>query len=456
MAGEDTRSTAQTTSAIPAIPAIPATPATPNQFPSQLPVDLDLEAFWEARHETAKPSIESLRRRLSHFPSPPLRIQRVGQLDADLLDRELLEILLAPMKDAVNLIQPTLTSRILPEMLLVMRLALFKLSIIDHQASYGSMLQNLKYRNEWAHRGGLQSTSRDRKLSIQQLVLYPLITAIVPYAYARSELNMAQHPYSELPTSTTRHTLWNLMDRFRRWYTLAAFINFGLFLGNGKYRTLADRILGIRLIYAKRTVHRNVSFEYLNRQLVWHALTEFLVFLLPLLKPRRILKYLTRLPICSTALGRASKILPRVLRDRTGLSTPLKGSGNSDGEAALSKVIPEIAALPISTCALCWQRYQASQGGSSGVLRVGLPTSDPLDPASGALASRGNTLGKPNTASDDLIITIPYAADPCGCLYCYHCLASILLSEEAADDISDEGGWRCLRCSAIVRGLKRA
>ena len=40
-----------------------------------------------------------------------------------------------------------------------------------------------------------------------------------------------------------------------------------------RYRTLADRLLGIRLVYAQRTVHRNVSFEYLNRQLVWHAFT---------------------------------------------------------------------------------------------------------------------------------------------------------------------------------------
>ena len=42
-------------------------------------------------------------------------------------------------------------------MLLTMRLALFKLSIFDHQASYGSMLQNLRYRNEWAHKGGCAS-----------------------------------------------------------------------------------------------------------------------------------------------------------------------------------------------------------------------------------------------------------------------------------------------------------
>lgn len=45
-------------------------------------------------------------------------------------------------------------------------------------------------------------------------------------------------------------------------------------LGNlCRYRTLTDRALGMRLTYAQRTMSRNVSFEFLNRQLVWHAFT---------------------------------------------------------------------------------------------------------------------------------------------------------------------------------------
>lgn len=40
-----------------------------------------------------------------------------------------------------------------------------------------------------------------------------------------------------------------------------------------RYRTLTDRLLGMRLTYAQRTMNRNVSFEFLNRQLVWHAFT---------------------------------------------------------------------------------------------------------------------------------------------------------------------------------------
>lgn len=34
-----------------------------------------------------------------------------------------------------------------------------------------------------------------------------------------------------------------------------------------------DRVLGMRLIYAQRSITPNVSFEFLNRQLVWEAFT---------------------------------------------------------------------------------------------------------------------------------------------------------------------------------------
>ena len=78
----------------------------PNQSP--LPADLDLDRFWEASAESARPAIDSLRKRLPYFPSPPLRIQRVGQLDANLLDQELLELLLAPLKESLTLIKVSL------------------------------------------------------------------------------------------------------------------------------------------------------------------------------------------------------------------------------------------------------------------------------------------------------------------------------------------------------------
>lgn len=110
--------------------------------------------FWSDAANSASPSISSIKHRLPHFLSPALRIQRVNQLDAELLDNELVNMLLAPFKAALANIKSTLPTDAEPELLLLFRLALFKLSIVDRGATYGAMLQNLRYRNEWLHRKG--------------------------------------------------------------------------------------------------------------------------------------------------------------------------------------------------------------------------------------------------------------------------------------------------------------
>jgi hypothetical protein len=49
-----------------------------------------------------------------------------------------------------------------------------------------------------------------------------------------------------------------------------------------RYRSVLERLLGARLVYAAPDAQRAISFEYLNRQLVWTEMSELLLFLLPL------------------------------------------------------------------------------------------------------------------------------------------------------------------------------
>lgn len=109
-------------------------------------------AFYEPAWERARPHLERIRKQLPYFPSPPLRVQRVGQLDADLLDQELTDLLAEPLKAALQKMNPILAKQRHAELYLLLRLLLYKFSIYDRSASYGAMLQNLKYRNEWVHR----------------------------------------------------------------------------------------------------------------------------------------------------------------------------------------------------------------------------------------------------------------------------------------------------------------
>lgn len=64
-----------------------------------------------------------------------------------------------------------------------------------------------------------------------------------------------------------------------------------------RYRSIPDRILKLRLLPLTKSQHHHLlSYEFLNRQLTWTSLTEFLLFILPLILPsyRRIRRRLVR------------------------------------------------------------------------------------------------------------------------------------------------------------------
>jgi peroxin-2 len=56
-----------------------------------------------------------------------------------------------------------------------------------------------------------------------------------------------------------------------------------LFLSWSRYRNLIEKALKARLVYRSPHMNRSVSFEYMNRQLVWNEFSEMLLLLLPLL-----------------------------------------------------------------------------------------------------------------------------------------------------------------------------
>lgn len=194
----------------------------------------DYESYWQSANRAAEPIQSTIRRRLPHFPSPPLRIQRVSQLDAEILDTELTSMLMEPVKAALRNIKSTLPQTLEPEMLLVLRLLLYKFSIYERGTTYGAMLQNLRYRNEWAHSGGLQSTSRDAPLSRLQLMLYPALTILFPYLHNKLERQMSHLSYSDMSSNDPRRLLWNTMDQLQRIYSALTLANFLAFLGDGR------------------------------------------------------------------------------------------------------------------------------------------------------------------------------------------------------------------------------
>lgn len=166
--------------------------------------------------------------------------------------------------------------------------------------------------------------------------------------------------------------LSRLLDALGSIHSVLTLVSFTAFLVTGHYRTLLDRVLRMRLVPPSRNVARDVSFEYLNRQLVWHAFTEFLLFVLPLLR-----------------IGRWRRWWARLLRK---LRSEGSGGGGGDDET-----VGELGFLPERTCAICYRETDAASTTGGG------------------------------RATD---ITNPYEAVECGHVYCYVCLAGKIELEE--------------------------
>lgn len=261
-------------------------------------------------------------------------------------------------------------------------------------ATYGAALQNLRF-TDARHRGPIHHPP-----SKPQKALYGLLTVFGSYTWTRLESSLSSH---DEPTTLQRR-LSRLTAHLGTLHSAAALGSFLLFLLHGRYRTLLDRLLRLRLAPPTNQLSRDVSFEYLNRQLVWHAFTEFLLFLLPLV-----------------GISRWRRWLARAWRQTKSLVTS-DPSAASPGQQQVKS--GPLAHLPQRTCAICYHAQNAA-------------TSEAELLAGGAAA--GGVVGSALTD-----ITNPYEAAGCGCVYCFVCVAGCLEAEGG-------DGWECLRCGEVVK-----
>jgi peroxin-2 len=151
-----------------------------------------------------------------HEPSSPWRMLagrsgtrpafRVGQVDAELLDAELIDLLKSQVGDGLKFFGSHLTDTYAAEILLALRLVLFKLSIWNNNASYGAHLQGLRYSD------ARSSAPNHPPPKPWQKVAYGFVTVGARYAWTKWQdyLLAADDDYTRPDASQSRsrrHTM---------------------------------------------------------------------------------------------------------------------------------------------------------------------------------------------------------------------------------------------------------
>lgn len=216
------------------------------------------------------------------------RVSRSAQIDTGTLDDELLGLFKDILNKCLGIFHSEFMARYYREIMVAIRTAIFGLTVARGKPTPGMAMLNLDYRNE---RSGALTGSNAALLTKHQRLLLYLGDVIGPYVWSKVAMKMMQHTdRSFLPGSphvdnvrASLRSLWNSLDVLHRCWIVSELVNFSVYLRHGRYRRLWERVVGCRLVYTQSGARRHISFDYLNRQLIWSEISDLILFFLPLL-----------------------------------------------------------------------------------------------------------------------------------------------------------------------------
>lgn len=250
---------------------------------------------WAPAWEAAQSELAALAATAAGAPVP-LRVLRVSQLDADRLDQELVELLREEVAKAVAPLRPGALAAHQPEVLLALEAVVFFFTTWRNRPTPGMALLNLRLRDEASVRaGGGRHGLGGEGLRRSQRVALAALTVGGRWAWLRLGRLAATANWRGEPPGSWRLRAWAAMHRLETAWSIASLANLLAFLAYGTYRSLPERIVRARAVYAEPVMSRVISFDYMNRQLVWNELSELTLFVLPLLNTPRLRRTVARM-----------------------------------------------------------------------------------------------------------------------------------------------------------------
>jgi peroxin-2 len=219
-------------------------------------------------------------------------VLRVNQLDGLMMEQEVQDALLEPIRACQPLLQFTAELKLLVRLILLW-------PFLNDGRRFGDTSQNVVY-----------ARTMNRKLRIVYIAMH----ACLPYCQDRITKILSMSGWSESPENSIKNIVWRLWTRFEQISHIINLVNFLMFIWNGHYRSLTDRVLKLRMrpIQAGNLV-RQLDLEYVNRVHIWEAFAIFADSLIPFVPFHFFRRQYTALMGKISTDGEKYKDLPRYL-----------------------------------------------------------------------------------------------------------------------------------------------
>ena len=192
---------------------------------------------------------------------------RVSQLDATELDEELSVLLQDQFLSALaSLPQTGILESLKPELRAMVRLLLWKYSLFSRGRSFGQEMMDLSYTTS-EQGGGV--------LGLRHKMAFLFFSVLSEWLQDRLHL-------------VSRYVVGIHPSVAEKWLTLfltivksLSVLNFVAFLLGGRFPSLADRLLSLRMTPMHPQSIRPTSYDYMNREILWHGFYELVFSVLP-------------------------------------------------------------------------------------------------------------------------------------------------------------------------------
>lgn len=257
-----------------------------------------------AQHPASTSTLPSLRRSPSSS-ARPWPVPRAAALDAARLDEELTSLLGEQAARAVAAVAPARARALAGELRAALAALVLTRTLGRGASTPGMHLLGLRCVHD-ASVGlpGGRSGADGAAPSPHRVAALGVATIGLRYAW---ETAAARGGLRRLQEAAPRAA--SVLDAADAVAAGARLANALAFLAGGRHRTLVERVLGLSLVHANPAAPRALSFDYLNRQLVWHELAQLVLALLPLINARSLSATLRRV-LPAPAPGAGSRGAP--------------------------------------------------------------------------------------------------------------------------------------------------